>query len=178
MAVDVVFSDAKKGYNKEEVQRFIEKLTDDHQYALSVKDDAVKNLMNEKEAAEVKYNARIAELEAELAAVKEESKAQSAKYEEFCARMGEKLLFAEKQSAQIIAEAELMKQKAEADAVIKAEQSVAAISAKAREDAAAALRAADILRQKSQIICAGLDHTKRIIEEAISNIERAASNNA
>ena len=90
--------------------------------------------------------------------------------------MGEKLLFAENQSSIIIAEAEAMKAKVEAEAAQKAELNVAAISAKARENAAAALRAADILKQKSQQICAGLDHTKRVLEEALETIEKTAKN--
>ena len=176
MAVDVVFSEAKKGYNKEEVQRFIERLTADHQRAITEKDDAVKAVMNEKEGLEAKYTQRIEELESALAAAQAEGKEQSTKYEELCARMGEKLLFAENQSALIIAEAEAMKAKAAEEAAKKAELSVAAISAKARDNAASALRAADILKQKSQQICAGLDHTKRVLEEALEAIERTASN--
>lgn len=176
MAVDIVFSDAKKGYNKEEVQRFIQQLTEDHNMALRAKDDAIKTMMNDKESADKKYAAEIEELRAELEQARAEAKEQAAKYDELCARMGEKLLFAERQSAQIIADAEKEKQNIEAEAVKKAKVNVAEISAKAREDAAAALRAADILRQKSQLICAGLDHTKRVIEEALASIEKAAEN--
>jgi len=176
MAVDVVFSEAKKGYNKEEVQHFIERITTDHQRAISEKDDAVKAVMNEKEGLEAKYKSRIEELEKALAEAQSQGKEQSAKYEELCARMGEKLLFAENQSALIIAEAEAMKVKAAEEAAQKAELSVAAISAKARENAAAALRAADILKQKSTQICAGLDHTKRVLEEALEAIEKTAKN--
>lgn len=187
MAVDIVFTEAKKGYNKEEVQRFIERLTSDHQRAIREKEDAVKSLMNEKEGLEAKYADRIAELEAELEKAQTEGKEQSAKYDELCARMGEKLLFAEQQSANIIVEAEearenarreaeVIRSKAAEEAAQKAELSVAAISAKARENAASALRAADILKQKSQQICVGLDHTKRVLEEALEAIERATKN--
>ncbi|MBR6594888.1 MAG: hypothetical protein IKK83_06865 [Clostridia bacterium] len=176
MAVDVVFSDAKKGYNKDEVQRFIMQLTSDHAYAIGEKNDAIKTLMNEKDAMERSYSARIAELEAALEAAQAENKDKTAKYDELCARMGEKLLFAESRSAQIIAEAEESKQRIEAEARKKAEESVAAVAAKAREDAASALRAADVLRQKSQNINAGLDHTKRVLEEAIAAIERLVKN--
>lgn len=176
MAVNVVFTEAKKGYNKEEVQRFIEQIMFDHERAIREKDYAIKSLMNEKEGLEVKYKSKIAELEETLADTQSKEKEQSAKYEELCARMGEKLLFAEQQSALIIAEAENLRTKAETEAAQKAELSVAAISAKARENAAAALRAADILKQKSQQICVGLDHTKRVLEEALEAIEKTAKN--
>lgn len=176
MAVDIVFTEAKKGYNKDEVQSFIKQLVADHELALMSKDDAIKSLMNDKESAEQKHLEEVESLKAALEEAQKESKEQGAKYEELCARMGEKLLFAERQSAQIVAEAEAAKKKVEEEAAATAAANVAAISAKAREDAAAALRAADILKQKSQQICAGLDHTRRAIEEAIAAIERAAEN--
>lgn len=176
MAVDVVFSDAKKGYNKDEVQRFIKQLSDEHEMALRAKDDAIKTMMNERETADKKYAEELQALQAELEKVRAEAKEQGAKYDELCARMGEKLLFAERQSATVIADAEARRASIEKEAEKTARTAVAEISAKAREDAAAALRAADILKQKSQLISAGLDHTKRVLEEAIASIEKAAGN--
>ncbi len=174
MTGEVFFSEAKKGYNKEEVLAFIKRLNDEHERALQSKNDEIKALMNENAAKAEEYSARVMELEKELEESKNATLESSAKYEEICARLGEKLLFAESQSEKIIAEAEDKKAQISAEAARQAEASVAAISAAARQDAAAALRAADILRQKSQIINAGLEQTKRILEEALAQIEKAA----
>ena len=176
MTSEVFFSEAKKGYNKDEVMSFIRRLNEEHEDALQEKSDEIKRLNNEKASITEEYSARIAELERALEEKNGECAESAAKYEEICARLGEKLLFAEKQSKKIIAEAEQARLITAEEANKKAEARVAAISARAREDAAAALRAADILKQKSQIINASLDQTKRILEEALAQIERAANN--
>jgi len=174
MTGELFFSEAKKGYNKEEVLAYIKQLNYEHEMALQSKNDEIKALMNENAARAEEYSARIAELEKALAESDGAVKENAAKYEAICASLGEKLLFAEAQSKSIIDEANRKKDQISVDAARQAEASVAAISAKAREDAAAALRAADILRQKSQIINAGLEQTKRILEEALAQIEKAA----
>ena len=176
MTGEVFFNEAKKGYNKEEVLAFIKQLNDEHERALQSKNDEIKALMNENAARADEFGARILELEKELEESKTAGLESAAKYDEICARLGEKLLFAETQSEKIIAEAELKKAQIDTEAAKQAEASVAAISAKAKEDAAAALRAADILRQKSQLINAGLEQTKRILEDALSQIEKAVKN--
>lgn len=176
MQGDIFFSEAKKGYNKDEVHAFIRKLDEENRDALQTKADEQKRLMNRMEAQKAEYEKRIASLEAELSEKAVKCEENAAKYEELCARMGEKLLFAEQQAEKIIADAEAQKQKTDAEAALKAEQNVAAITAKAREDAAAALRAADILRQKSILINTGLEQTKRVLEDAIAQIEKAANN--
>lgn len=176
MQGDIFFSEAKKGYNKEEVQAFLLRLDEENRDALQSKADEYKRLLNAMEAMKADYEKRIASLEAELAEKVSKCEENAAKYEELCARMGEKLLFAEQQAEKIISEANVTKQKIDAEATLKAEQNVAAITAKAREDAAAALRAADILRQKSVLINSGLEQTKRILEDAIAQIEKAAKN--
>lgn len=176
MTGEAFFSEAKKGYNKEEVQNFIKRVNYEHEQALQSKNDEIKALMNEKSNLAADYSARIAELERALEEKTVECAESAAKYEEICARLGEKLLFAEQQSEKIIAAAELEKQQTAEEAAKQAERNVAMISARAKEDAAAALRAADILKQKSQIINASLDQTKRILEEALAQIEKAAKN--
>lgn len=176
MQGDIFFSEAKKGYNKDEVHAFIRKLDEENRDALQTKADEQKRLLNEMEAQRAEYEKRIASLEAELSEKVAKCQENAAKYEELCARMGEKLLFAEQQAEKIIADAEAQKQRIDADATLMAEQNVAAITAKAREDAAAALRAADILRQKSILINTGLEQTKRVLEDAIAQIEKAAKN--
>ncbi|MBQ3081267.1 MAG: hypothetical protein IJC49_02305 [Clostridia bacterium] len=176
MTGEVFFSEAKKGYNKEEVMSFIRRLNEEHEGALQRKNDEIKRLGNENASLTEEYSARIAELEKALEEKNGECAENAAKYEEICAKLGEKLLFAEKQSEKIISEAEETKRLTAEEAEKKAEARVAAISAKAKEDAAAALRAADVLRQKSQIINASLDQTRRILEDALAQIERAAKN--
>ncbi len=176
MTGEVFFSETKKGYNKEEVLAFIRRMSEEHERALQAKNDEIKALMNKSSARDQEYAARIAELERALADKDSECAENSAKYEEICAKLGEKLLFAEKQADRIINEAEQSKRNTEDEATRLAEAKVAAIAAKAREDAAAALRAADILRQKSQLINAGLEQTRRILEDALEQIEKAAKN--
>lgn len=176
MTGEVFFSEAKKGYNKEEVLAFIRRMSEEHGRALQAKNDEIKALMNQSAVKDQECAARIAELEKALADKDGECAEKSAKYEEICAKLGEKLLFAEKQADRIINEAERSKLDTEEEAAKQAEAKVAAISAKAREDAAAALRAADILRQKSQLINAGLEQTRRVLEDALAQIEKAAKN--
>ena len=176
MQGDIFFREAKRGYNKDEVHAFIKKLDEENRDALQTKADEYKRLLNDMEAQKAEYEKRIASLEAELSEKVAKCEENAAKYEELCARMGEKLLFAEQQAEKIIADATAQKERIDAEAAVKAEQNVAAITAKAREDAAAALRAADILRQKATLINSGLEQTKRILEYAIAQIEKAAKN--
>lgn len=176
MQGEVFFSEAKKGYNKEEVQAFLKRLDADNRDALQGKADEYKRLLNEKEAMQADYEARLSALEAELAESRSKCDESTAKYDELCARMGEKLLFAERQAASITSAAEAEARHIKESATHKAEQSVAAISAKAREDAATALRAAELLRQKGLAINTGLDQLKKALEDALLQIEKATGN--
>lgn len=172
----IFFSEAKKGYNKEEVQAFLKRLDAENRDALQSKADEYKKLLNEKEAMRADYAARISALEEELAECRIKCEESTAKYDELCARMGEKLLFAEQQAAKITADAEAEARQIKETATHKAEQHVAAISAQAREEAATALRAADLLRQKGLAINIGLDGLKKALEDALSQIEKATGN--
>lgn len=176
MQNEVFFSEAKKGYNKEEVQAFLKKLDAENRDALQSKADEYKKLLNEKEAMQADYSARISALESELAETRSKCEESAAKYDELCARMGEKLLFAEQQAAKVTSNANAEAQRIKEKATHIAEQNVAAISAKAHEDAAAALRAADLLRQKGLAINSGLDQLKKALEDALAQIEKAARN--
>ena len=49
MSENVVFADEKKGYNKEQVNRYIEELTKRYETALSEKDRALAQLKGEME---------------------------------------------------------------------------------------------------------------------------------
>lgn len=173
---EVFFSEAKKGYNKQEVEAFLKRVNDENLAALQAKADEYKRLLNKSEAMKAEYESRISELEDALSEKTAKCEESAAKYDELCAKMGEKLLFAESEAARIKRDAEEEKARIEAEAELKAEQTLAAISAKAREDAAAVLRAADILKQKSALINSGLEQTKRLLEDAISQIEKAVKN--
>ncbi len=176
MQGDIFFKEVKKGYNKEEVQSFLRKLDAENRDALQAKDDEIKRLLNEKSAMQADFESRIADLEAQLAEKTEKCDEGASKYEELCTKVGEKLLFAEQQAERILAEANEKKQNIEAEAALKAEQNVSAITAKAREDIAAVLRAAEILKQKSMLINTGLEQTKRVLEDTIEQVEKAAKN--
>lgn len=176
MQGEAFFSEAKKGYNKSEVEAFLKRVDEEHKEELKSKADEYKRLLNEKDALKADYESRIALLEASLAEETAKREESAAKYDELCAKMGEKLLLAEKQADSIISEAEAEKRRTESEAAAKAQQQVTAISARAREDAAAVLRAADILKQKSALINAGLEQAKRILEDAITQIEKAVKN--
>lgn len=174
MQGEIFFSDAKKGYNKDEVQSFIKKLDEENSAALQRKADEQKRLLNEKDTLAAEYLKKIAALEKELAEKSAESEQNAAKYEALCAEIGKKLLLAERQAAQIVAQAQERQRKTDAETARKAEKSVAAISACARADADRALRAAEVLRQKAQAINAALEQTKRVVEDALSQIGKAA----
>ncbi len=176
MAAEMFFKDAKKGYDKEEVHAFVEKLSADHEFELERKNDEIKSLTTELAGQKQKLEERIAELEKQLAEEQTKNKEGAAKYEQLCAQIGEKLLFAETQASTIIADAESKRALAEEDGKKRAEASVAEITAKARAQAESAVKAADVLSQKSRIITAALDQTKRIIDDAIAQISKAAEN--
>ncbi len=174
MAAEMFFRDAKKGYDKEDVHAFVERLNSEHTLDLERKDDEIKALTTENQRLKEKLEARIAELEQQLSDEQTKNAEGAAKYEQLCAQIGEKLLFAEKRADIIVTEAEDKKAQIENDAKLRADAAVAEASARAKEQAASALKAADILRQKSQIINAALEQTKRIIEDAIAQIGKAA----
>ena len=175
MSAEILFNDAKKGYDKTEVHAFLDKLKDEHEYELGKKNDEIKTLTAEKQRLEERLNARIAELEKQLAEEQETNAEGAAKYEQLCAQIGEKLLFAEQQSSAVLSEAEAKKSQIEAEAKLRADKNVADITEKAKESAASAIKAADVLKQKSQLINAALEQTKRIIDDAIAQIEKAAN---
>ncbi len=175
MSAEILFRDAKKGYDKTEVHEFLDRLNYEHEEELSKKNDEIKTLTAEKQRTEERLNARIAELEKQLAEEQASNAEGAAKYEQLCAQIGEKLLFAEKQSSAVLAEAEASKSQIEREARERADRSVADITARAKESAASAIRAADVLKQKSQLINAALEQTKRIVEDAIAQIEKTAN---
>ncbi len=175
MSAEILFRDAKKGYDKTEVHEFLNRLNEEHEEKIAKKNDEIKSLTTEKQRIEERLNARITELEKQLADEQASNAEGAAKYEQLCAQIGEKLLFAEKQSSAVLAEAEQSREQIERDSRERAEKSVADITAKARESAASAIKAADVLKQKSQLINAALEQTKRIVEEAIAQIEKTAN---
>ncbi len=175
MAVEMFFREVKKGYDKEEVHAFVEKLRAGHEIELERRDDEIKTLTTENQRIRETLEARIAELELLLADEQARNAEGAAKYEQLCAQIGEKLLFAENQASAIIADAESNKLAIEGEARQRADAAVAEIIARAKEQAAASLRAADVLAQKSRIINAALEQTKRIIDDAIAQIGKAAN---
>ena len=174
MTDSMFFKEAKLGYDKEEIHRFLRRLNEEHEYTLSIKDDEMKNLVNEKTVAEENYQRQIQELQGLLREKEAENAENAGKYEEVCTKIGEKLLFAERQSSAIIAAAEETGRAIEREAKQRTEVMLAELAAKTEKDVDSALKAAELLRQKSQVISDGIDRMRQTVVEAVMQIAKAA----
>lgn len=174
MSGAITFKEAKKGYDKEEVHSFILSLNNEHQSKLEAKNDELKALLNEKTMLESRLSAEISRLE-ELLAEKEAIIAESTgRYDELCAQMGEKLLFAEQQASAIKSSAEEEKEQMLMQARTEAKAYTETIAVEAKLKAAASFEAVELLLKKNQIISASLEQTRRILDDTIAQIKKVA----
>lgn len=174
MSGSITFKEAKKGYDKEEVHSFILSLNNDHQSKLDAKNDEIKSLLNEKTLSESRLNAEIARLEALLAEKEAIITESTGRYDELCAQMGEKLLFAEQQARAIKNSADEEKEKILSQARAEAKAYTESVASEARLKAAASYDAVQLLLKKNQIISASLEQTKRILDDTVEQIKKAA----
>ena len=117
-----VFTESKKGYDKEEVNAFIKQLNETTEAKLIEKDSKIKELENEIKRLSKKMTSTEQTFEKEV--TDEELEAAKKKYERLCADMGEKLLLAEVKATEIIDEANTKAEKIVADARLDANKQV------------------------------------------------------
>ena len=117
-----VFTESKKGYDKEEVNAFIKQLNEATEARIIEKDSKIKELEDEirrlnKKSAQA-YNS------VEKAESDEELENEKKKYQRLCADMGEKLLLAEVRASEIIDDANAKAEKIISDARLNANKEV------------------------------------------------------
>ena len=88
--------------------------------------------------------------------------------------MGEKLLFAEQQARAIKNSADEEKEKILSQARAEAKAYTESVASEARLKAAASYDAVQLLLKKNQIISASLEQTKRILDDTVAQIKKAA----
>lgn len=174
MSGAITFKEAKKGYDKEEVHSFILSLNSEHQSELEAKNDEIKALINDKSLIESRLNAEIHRLEVLLAEKEAVIAESTGRYDELCAQMGEKLLFAEQQASSIRSSAETEKEQLLVQARAEAKAYTEAVASEAKLKAAASYEAVQLLLKKNQIISASLEQTKRILDDTVAQIKKAA----
>lgn len=174
MSGAITFKEAKKGYDKEEVHSFILSLNSEHQSELEAKNDEIKALINDKSLIESRLNAEIHRLEVLLAEKEAVIAESTGRYDELCAQMGEKLLFAEQQASSIRSSAEAEKEQLLVQARAEAKAYTEAVASEAKLKAAASYEAVQLLLKKNQIISASLEQTKRILDDTVAQIKKTA----
>ncbi len=165
-----VFTESKKGYDKEEVNSFIKQLNEATEAKLSEKDERIKELEDE-----IKRLSKRAEsaskVEKEIAPMEDEDlEASKKKYERLCADMGEKLLLAEVKASEIVDEAKEKGEKIIADARIEANKQVEAILKDASLSADGIKKAAAEYMAKEREIMALLNTTEETFTKALDRI--------
>ncbi len=161
-----VFTESKKGYDKEEVNKFIKQLNDANESKLAEKDEKIKALEDEikrltKKGEEKNVSAPTYDNDLE------ESKK---KYEKLCTDMGEKLLLAEVKASEVIEEANKKAEKIIADARINANEQVESILADAKLSSEGIKKAAEEYSAKEREIMALLNTTEETFRMALERI--------
>lgn len=164
-----VFTESKKGYDKEEVNNFIKQLNEATETKLAEKDARIKELENElrlmskKADSEPKAEEKSSDAEAETEEMKK-------KYERLCADMGEKLLLAEVKASEIVDEANEKAEKILADARINANKEVEEILEDAKLSSAGIKKAVAEYSAKEREIMALLHTTEETFNIALERI--------
>ena len=162
-----VFTESKKGYDKEEVNNFIKQQSEATEAQLAEKDAKIKELENEikrlsKQPTE-EPEAKEEKNDAELEEVKK-------KYERLCSDMGEKLLLAEVKASEIIDEANLKAEKIIEEARINANKQVEEILEDANLSSAGIKKAIAEYSAKEREIMALLHTTEETFNLALERI--------
>jgi cell division septum initiation protein DivIVA len=117
-----VFTESKKGYDKEEVNAFIKQLNEATEARIMEKDSRIKEL--EDEIKRLSKKTISSDAPTEKVESDEELENAKKKYQRLCADMGEKLLLAEVKASEIIDEANAKAEKIIADARLDANKEV------------------------------------------------------
>lgn len=162
-----VFTESKKGYDKEEVNNFIKQQSEATEAKLAEKDAKIKELENEIKRLSKKAESSSEEKDTQSEADLEEIKK---KYERLCTDMGEKLLLAEVKASEIIDEANEKAEKILADARINANKEVEEILEDANLSAAGIKKAVAEYSAKEREIMALLHTTEETFNLALERI--------
>lgn len=166
-----VFTESKKGYDKDEVNNFIKQLNEATEAKLAEKDERIKELENEIKLLSKKAESTEVEEKAENTAdANEELEKMKKKYERLCTDMGEKLLLAEVKASEVIDEANEKAEKIVADARINANKEVEEILEDAKLSAEGIKKAVAEYSAKEREIMALLHTTEETFNIALKRI--------
>jgi vacuolar-type H+-ATPase subunit H len=163
-----VFTESKKGYDKEEVNSFIKQLNEATEAKLAEKDEKIKELENEIRRLSKKQPEQATEKKEEQ--TDEDLEAVKKKYERLCTDMGEKLLLAEVKASEVIDEANEKAEKIVADARINANKEVEEILEDAKLSAEGIKKAVAEYSAKEREIMALLHTTEETFNIALERI--------
>lgn len=161
-----VFTESKKGYDKDEVNAFIKELNEKNEAILAEKDERIKELEDELKR-QSKASAPVVESAPVVDASLDEAKK---KYERLCADMGEKLLLAEVKASEIIDAANKKAEEIVAQARLDANSQVEAILEDATLSAEGVKKASADFLAKEKEIMALLSVTEETFEKALERI--------
>lgn len=165
-----VFTESKKGYDKEEVNSFIKQLNEANEAKLAEKDERIKELEDEIKRLS-KRTETTTKVEKEPVVVTDtDLEASKKKYERLCADMGEKLLLAEVKASEIVDDAKEKGEKIIADARIEANKQVEHILSDASLSADGIKKAAADYMAKEREIMALLNTTEETFKKALERI--------
>ncbi len=166
-----VFTESKKGYDKEEVNNFIKQLNEATEAKLSEKDERIKELEDEIKRLSKKAEA-VPEPKKETTPPATDSDLEAAKkkYERLCADMGEKILLAEVKASEIVDDANEKGEKIIADARIEANKQVEQILKDASLSADGIKKATAEYMAKEREIMALLNTTEETFAKALERI--------
>ena len=163
-----VFTESKKGYDKDEVNNFIKQLNETTEARISEKDAKIKELEDEIKRLTKKCDVAPTTPAAETPA--EDSSESKKKYERLCADMGEKLLLAEVKASEIIDDANNKAEKIMIDARVSANEKVEEILKDANLKADGIRKAVAEYSEKEKEIMALLNTTEETFRKALEGI--------
>lgn len=165
-----VFTESKKGYNKDEVNNFIKQQNEANEAKLAEKDRKIKSL--EDEIKKLSKNADSAPAKVEAPATAENTDLEEAKkrYERLCSDMGEKLLLAEVKASEVIEEANKKAEAIIAEARIAANEQVKKILEDSEKNAEGIKKAIAEYSAKEKEILALLNTTEETFKKALEKI--------
>ncbi|MBE6648736.1 MAG: hypothetical protein E7614_04355 [Ruminococcaceae bacterium] len=163
-----VFTESKKGYDKDEVNNFIKQLNETTEARISEKDAKIKEL--EDEIRRLTKKGDITTTQAPSETPSEDVGEAKKKYERLCADMGEKLLLAEVKASEIIDDANKKAEKIMIDARVSANEKVEEILKDANLKADGIRKAVADYSEKGQEIMALLNTTEETFRKALEGI--------
>jgi vacuolar-type H+-ATPase subunit H len=165
-----VFTESKKGYNRDEVNNFIKQQNEAHEATIAEKDKRIKEL--EDEVRKLSKNASATPAPVETPPSEDLSEIKK-KYERLCADMGEKLLLAEVKASEIVDDANKKADLIIAEARIKANDQVTAILEDSKKSSEGIKKAIAEYSAMGKEISALLSTTEETFKKAL---ERISSN--